>query len=66
MKIEMLSGGITIYHLYGKIYLREGEKPVSGNFPLTPEEKLSEFLFREITTDSYHVYIHKPNIIAPS
>ena len=39
MKIEVLSGGITLYHLYGKIYPREGEKPVSENFLLTPEEE---------------------------
>ena len=40
MKIEMLSRGITLYHLYGKICLREGEKPVSENFPCTPEQEI--------------------------
>ena len=57
------------YPLYGKIYLREGEKPGSWNFPLTPDEKLSlngEFPFGEITTDCYRVYFHKPYIITPS
>ena len=38
-KIEVLSGEISLYPLYSKIYSKEGEKLVSGNFPLTPEEE---------------------------